>query len=246
MSPLIWQNLVKSRFIQLDRVQLGEPSDKTDTGDLAADASNLPTVLAELPDHVLGTIRAMLVFLVPGIASFEVVGDKDAFHIEFTLSGGERLPAHLISDGTLRVLALLTALNIEPRPHLISIEEPENGIFPARLRGLLDLLREFSARRPDEEDLRAYLAEEYPGVRGVETNQLPVQILVTTHSPVILSALRKRPAHLRFVDMLRRNGERITRARPVGHVSNAAASRYTASPREIELVLEASMGEDSE
>lgn len=166
--------LAAAQWIRLDLTHLAGPSDRVDTGTLRPDGSNLPTVLADLPPPLVGEIRADLVALVPGLASFSVVPDKDSFEIEFELSGGETVPARLISDGTLRVLALLTAQRLDPQPSLIGIEEPENGIYPGRLRALVELLRG--------------QAEEEAGVF--------TQVLLTTHSPVFLAALRNHPQHL--------------------------------------------------
>jgi predicted ATPase len=215
---------------------------------LAPDASKLPTILAELPDSALGAVRANLAMLVPGIASFDIVDDGDDFHIEFELSGGERVPARLVSNGTLRVLALLTAIYMEPRPPILGIEEPENGIFPGRIRLLLEKLRQIAA-----EDTTAYVQQRWENARqsmsivqGINVNHLPTQILVTTHSTVILSALLSQSQHLRFVDMVRRNGERVTRARTVGPVKSPQDGRFVITPGEIEAILDAAHGEAAE
>ncbi len=237
------------RLLQLDASRLRAPSEGIDSEALAVDASNLPTILAGLPAPRLGEIRADLVRLVPGIASFEVVPEDDGFRIDFELSGGQRLPARLVSDGTLRALALLTALRLDPRPSLIAIEEPENGIYPGKLRALLSLLRDVSERRYDDPDsIEEMMA---PGrARGAAgilfAHLLPTQILLTTHSPVVLAALRAHPEHLRFVDTVRRNGERITRVRGVGDVAAGAQARMMISEREIDVLLHAADAEDAE
>jgi predicted ATPase len=61
-----------------------------------------------------------------------------------------------LSDGTLRVLGLLTALYQHPRPTLIAIEEPEQTVHPGILEMLAEVMREVS---------------------GLS------QVIVTTHSP---------------------------------------------------------------
>lgn len=239
-------NLAHCRPLRIGAASLGEPSDRIDSGELAPDAANLPTVLAGLPASLLGEIRAELVALVPGIASFDVVPEGDEMRIDFELSGGDRMPARLVSDGTLRVLVLLTALRLDPRPHLVCIEEPENGIYPGRLRALLDLFREETIRAHDDTEalaqFDAILQQEQAS--GLSTNMLPTQILLTTHSPVILSALRKHPRHLRFVDMVRREGHRVTRVRTVGRPEPGDHGRTTVSPREIDLLLDAAQSEE--
>lgn len=67
------------------------------------------------------------------------------------------------SDGTLRVAGILAALYQLPSPSLIGIEEPELSVHPGMLRLLYDLLDEASIRS---------------------------QVLVTTHSPELLSRFR--------------------------------------------------------
>lgn len=74
--------------------------------------------------------------------------------------GGIHLSARSLSDGTLRFAALATALLAGDRPRLLLLEEIENGLHPARLRVLVELL----------------LATQGQG-----------QVIATTHSPAFLS-----------------------------------------------------------
>lgn len=75
--------------------------------------------------------------------------------------------AHSMSDGTLKMFAYLLLLeDPEPRP-FIGIEEPENGLY----HKLLDLL-----------------AREFRG--HAEASKRGTQILITTHSPYFVDALR--------------------------------------------------------
>lgn len=241
------EELARWRTLRVDSTSLGEPSDRLVSVELAADAANLPTILASLPKPLLGEIRADLVALVPGVASFDVVAEGDDISIVFELSGGDRMPARLASDGTLRILVLLTALRLEPRPPLICIEEPENGIFPGRLRALLDLFLAESRRPHDDAAALARLdaqLESMGGALGLSSDLLPTQILLTTHSPVLLAALRKTPQHLRFIDTVRRDGHRVTRVRTVGRSTKADHGRSTVSSREIEQLLDAVNSED--
>jgi predicted ATPase len=66
------------------------------------------------------------------------------------------------SSGTLRILALMTALLGESEAGLIGIEEPENHVHPAALEAFAEYLRACAAER---------------------------QIIVTTHSPLLLDYL---------------------------------------------------------
>jgi predicted ATPase len=216
----IGDELSRFRLLQLDANRLREPSERIGTRVLAPDASNLPTVLANLPGPTLGGIRADMVSLVPGLANFDIVPESESLRIEFKLSGGDRLPAHLASDGTLRALALLTALHVEPRPTIVGIEEPENGIYPGRLRKLLSLLPEIT--------------------------EGATQLLITTHSPVVVAAFRDKPEHLRFVSLLFRDGNRVTWARKVGKPQKASDGAYLASFREVDALLDAARIEAAE
>lgn len=86
---------------------------------------------------------------------------------------GLQFPVHQmgVSSGTLRVLALMTALLAEPEVNLIGIEEPENYVHPTALRSFVDFLVTTTGR---------------------------VQFMVTTHSPLLLDFLND-PASLSIV-----------------------------------------------
>lgn len=210
------------KVLHLNAAHLREASERIDTGELASDASNLPSVLASLPETTLGDIRAELVNLIPGLSGFRIVEHDESYQVELQTLDGEVVPARLASDGTLRMLALLTAvLGERARDSLICIEEPENGIYPGRLRRLIDLLREATAWTQYHQD-----SSERP----------PPQVIVTTHSPVFLTALREHPQLLRYVDVVRRDRCRVTRARSLATGEQHEPGRRV-SVREIEAVL---------
>jgi energy-coupling factor transporter ATP-binding protein EcfA2 len=72
--------------------------------------------------------------------------------------------ATILSDGTLRCLAVLTAVETAPEESLVIIEEFDNGLHPSRLKMLTDALWECSSRRN-------------------------IKVLVTTHNPATLNGL---------------------------------------------------------
>jgi predicted ATPase len=78
---------------------------------------------------------------------------------------GRQFPAAVLSDGTLRFAALAAAFFQPAMPELLTIEEVENGIHGSRLRLLLELLR-------------------------TQTHATNTQVIVTTHSPLLLSWLK--------------------------------------------------------
>jgi len=74
------------------------------------------------------------------------------------------IDARLLSDGTLRALAILTALETIPEHSRMVIEELDNGIHPSRVKLLVDTIWECSHRRN-------------------------LNVLVTTHNPATLNGL---------------------------------------------------------
>lgn len=211
-------------LIHLDAAHLRTPSERIDSGRLAPDASNLPSVLAALSDPELGQIRASLAALIPGIRDFDIKPDGDDFYIEFRTREGERVPARLASDGTLRMLALLTVVVAPPvgaSNSVVCIEEPENGIYPGRLSRLIGLLRDATSVTPWLEE-----SSEAP----------PLQVLLTTHSPIAIDALRSYPESLRFVDSVRADGVRATRARRTTR-DDTTDHGHEVSLREIDATL---------
>lgn len=108
---------------------------------------------------------------------------------ETLLPDGFQFPAAVISDGTLRVLALLTLLHDTRHRGLVCFEEPENGVHPARLRTLI--------RR-----LQALVTDP---LSNDEQEAAPLsQLLMNSHSPVVLSAVRDstHPAQILFADVV--------------------------------------------
>ena len=80
--------------------------------------------------------------------------------------------SRVISDGTLRLLALVTILNDPQHGGVLCWEEPENGVHEARVPALMELIRTAAG------------CVDSPGAQNC------FQILVNTHSPVVMSALR--------------------------------------------------------
>ncbi len=220
-----WPPFFALHTLQIETSRIRGPSERIDPGSLASDAHNLPSVLASLSDATLAEIRAELVGLIPGLSDFRIIERDDTHEIQFLTRDGDEIPARLASDGTLRMLAVLTAVLGGPSwDTTICIEEPENGIFPGRLRRLIDLLREVTS------------AESMASWRAGECVSSPPQVLVTTHSPVFLAALRDHPRALRYVDLVRKDHRIVTRARALpGGGTEKPGSRVSLA--EIEAVL---------
>lgn len=147
---------------------------------LRRNADNLSAAIGRLAadERVGGTLLAMTQSLSEAQVSQLATVSSDLGDVMLTISeriGGvtQQVPARLMSDGTLRFLAIVSALLDSPNSktpsaqeseRVLAVEELENGLHPSQAKLLLSLLKESSAQR------------------GVRT-------IATTHSPAILNAL---------------------------------------------------------
>ena len=98
-------------------------------------------------------------------------GDEQ-YHLHFHQKGlNSPVNQNSASSGTLRILALMTALYENPGRSLIALEEPENNIHPSALGDFVQYLLAASRRN---------------------------QLLITTHSPTLLNFLED-PQHVCIV-----------------------------------------------
>lgn len=178
------EEIVGWRFLQLEPQALRQPGERYGEERLLPDGSNLARVLHRIqretasdvrPDGVLADISSDLSNLIPGISEVRV-GENDQtkkWEVEVISrdTGGHR--ADVASDGTLRVLALLVALYDPKYRGLICFEEPENGVHPLRLKRLVRYLQALVT------DPRREIHDQAP----------LAQVIINSHSPVVLSAL---------------------------------------------------------
>lgn len=135
------------------------------TDRLLEDFSNLPVRLSVLKKSTATKKRLLelLTEVAPGFNDMEIIPEGGQLRLYLT-EGERNVPAHRLSDGTLRYLALLAIL-LDPGPaRLVIIEEPELGLHPDVLPSLRDLLVEASHR---------------------------VQLIITTHSTLLVDAMTK-------------------------------------------------------
>jgi len=98
--------------------------------------------------------------LVPAIEKVDVERTKEGFVQLQVWEQGVPFSSRVISEGTLRVLALVAITNSLSPATVIGCEEPENGVHPRRMRLIAELLKDTASRG--------------------ET-----QIIVNTHSPIL-------------------------------------------------------------
>ena len=122
-----------------------------------ATLQRITEVIRQIPEEPFARIGFAETTLGDVMAGF--VPDEGA-----AASNGNMVDARLLSDGTLRMLAIVTALETVPESSRIVIEEFDNGLHPSRAKLLVRTLSETAARRG-------------------------LNVLVTTHNPAFMDAL---------------------------------------------------------
>lgn len=128
------------------------------------DGSNLPWVVSHLQEKYPERYRDWLAHLqtaLPDIEDIRTIENKDDKHryLIIRYQGGLEVPSWVASDGTLRLLALTLPAYLPDFTGVYLIEEPENGIHPRAVETMVQSL----------------------------SSVYDAQILLATHSPVILS-----------------------------------------------------------
>ncbi len=105
--------------------------------------------------------------IIPAVTGFDVDLDTKRGTLDIQIDqDGTRFSSRVISEGTLRVLALC-AISATASRGLVAFEEPENGIQPQRLDRVAELLTSVARRGQ-------------------------AQLIVTTHSPDFVAAMLSR------------------------------------------------------
>ncbi len=178
------QVLPKVELFRLEFDNLSSPAVITEAPALGASGEGLATVLGQLAleyQHVFQRIKDATLAVIPSIRDIRVrvttIREQGkpapAHEILFDTSSGGSIPARAMSDGTLRVLALLTAALGHNPPKLILLDDMERGVHPRAMVELVRLLQKTLGEVPD------------------------LQIVATTHSPDLLDRLE--PEQIRLL-----------------------------------------------
>jgi len=162
LKSLLTENVTQ---LMLNSLLIRQASPPGQGRNFKADGSNLPWVVDHLQNSIdpdrfeqwLSHLRTAL----PDLENIRTVERPDDRHrylmLEYT--GGLSVPSWMASDGTLRMMALTILAYIPGFSGIYLIEEPENGIHPRAVDTLFQSL----------------------------SSVYEAQILVATHSPVVLS-----------------------------------------------------------
>jgi predicted ATPase len=131
--------------------------------------------LARATQIELAEISRRLAAIVTGVDKLEarLTAEGALFEVKEQVHDG-LFPSWTLSDGTLRILAILAALHVGQPPAVLCIEEPENSLHPT----VIDcLMSEF----------------EVAAARGT-------QVIITTHSPYLLNRVKAASSKAFWVD----------------------------------------------
>jgi predicted ATPase len=153
--------------LALNSESLRRPSRPGSPRQFQPDGSNLPWVVNDLHERAPDRLQEWIAHVrtaLPDLQSIRTVERPEDRHRYLVLDydTGLQAPSWLVSDGTLRLLALTILAYLPDLEGTYLIEEPENGIHPRAVETVLQSLS---------------------SVYGA-------QVLLATHSPVILSLAR--------------------------------------------------------
>jgi len=165
--PVLRDILRDVQFLEINPARMRDYGRRGDP--LGEDGRNMSGVLSELcanPDEKFSLVSFIAELCAPEIEDIEFrgveeLGDVIAMFVE---KNGRRISARSISDGTLHFLGTLLALRTAKPGSVVLIEEIESGLHPTRIRLLVEYLQSV-------------------------TNELDIQVIATTHSPVVLQWL---------------------------------------------------------
>lgn len=171
------QEMLSWKFMQLNPEDLREPT-RQDMGirdTITASGKNLAAALFRIKqddEYTLTAISRDLNNLLPNLTEVNVYDDKAnrQFIIKVKGDDGREFSSRVLSEGTLRLLTLCVLQYDRQHTGLLCFEEPENGIHPFRIEAMARLLKELTVDFKDTE--------------------MPLrQVIVNTHSPVLVSQL---------------------------------------------------------
>jgi len=174
------KEMINWKMLQLNPVELRKPSPILAKDFIGSDGSNLPAALARMKaedSYITKDISREINNLLPNITAIDVEEDrsKDQYLLISKSQDGRHFSSRVLSEGTLRILALLIFKLDTQHKGVLCFEEPENGIHPFRLESLTTLLRELATNFKNEEQ-----------------QDIPLrQIIINTHSPVLVGNLIK-------------------------------------------------------
>jgi predicted ATPase len=164
------------------------PSDARRT--FQTDGSNLPIVVADLrANHPLQFQWwiAHVQTILPDLTDVRVEERPEdrSRYLSVVYGGGLPVPSWLLSDGTLRLLALTLIAYLPDESRVFMIEEPENGVHPKAIEGIFASLKSVY-------DGQIFMATHSPLLLGLAS---PEQLLIFAKTETGASAIVRGAQH---------------------------------------------------
>lgn len=166
------------KFLQLNPEDLRQATSKNNGEDtISVSGKNLAAALFRIKqenEYSLKEISRKLNSFLPNFVEIDVVDDNEnkQYLIKLKDKDKKEFSSRVLSEGTLRILALCILEYDDKHTGLLCFEEPENGIHPFRIKAMTELLKDLSVDFNEED--------------------VPLrQVVVNTHSPVLVGNMLK-------------------------------------------------------
>jgi hypothetical protein len=177
-ETVIWRTEIQDalrrvELVRFDPDALRQPGSLIPLGDpigLGERGVGLASIYDAMRDRSVGTfsrISAELCRLFPSVKELRlraVTTNTKVLAVE--LKDGIEVRADAMSEGLLYFLGFAALRELDP-PSIFLVEEPENGLHPARIADVVRMLRHIA-----------------------EDKDRPVQVIMATHSPLVINELR--------------------------------------------------------
>ena len=161
------------KFLQFNPEDLRKASSKNNDYDtITSSGKNLAAALyriKQIDSYNLKDISRKLNSFLPNFTEVDVIDDNEnkQYLIKLKDVDKKEFSSRVLSEGTLRILALCILEFDDKHTGLLCFEEPENGIHPFRIKAMTNLLKDLSSNFNDIDS--------------------PIrQVIVNTHSPILV------------------------------------------------------------
>ena len=172
------EEMLNWKFLQLNPEDLRQPTNKNLGDDVISESGkNLAAALHRIKQEDIYTLREIsreIQTFLPNFVEVEVRDDieNQQYIIKLKDKDKKEYSSRVLSEGTLRILALCILEYDSKHTGLLCFEEPENGINPFHLETKAKLLKDLSIDFADIE--------------------MPLrQMIVNTHSPVLVAHINR-------------------------------------------------------
>lgn len=172
------KEMLSWKILQLNPIELGKPSPMLGGTSLDIQGKNLAALIKRIHSTeplALNSMSRAIHRLLPEIKRIFIDDDhaRQQFILKVESSDGRIFSSNVLSEGTLRIIALIALNHDERHRGLICFEEPENGIHPYRMRKILEVLLDLSTDFSD-----------------IEQADLPLrQVFINTHSQLVIKEI---------------------------------------------------------